>query len=61
MAKATAHYTKSGTLFTGKTHKMSGGAIHTGATHSSASKPVFHFKDLPTKIKTMIMKKKKGK
>jgi hypothetical protein len=59
MAKATAHYTKSGTLYTGKTHKMKGGAVHTGATHSSTSKPVFHMKDLPAKTRAII--KKKGK
>ena len=48
-------------LYTGKTHKMPDGSLHTGAKHTSASKPVFHFKDLSQKVRTMIMKKQKGK
>jgi hypothetical protein len=40
---------------------MPDGSLHTGAKHTSMSKPVFHFKDLPQKVRTMIMKKQKGK
>ena len=61
MAVGVKHYTKSGMLFTGKTHKMADGTLHTGAKHSSSSKPLFHFKDLPQKVRSMIMKKQKGK
>ena len=61
MVKGVPHYTKAGLLYTGKTHKMPDGSLHTGAKHTSMSKPVFHFKDLPQKVRTMIMKKQKGK
>lgn len=61
MPKSAKHYTKAGMLYTGKTHKMPDGSLHTGAKHTSMSKPVFHFKDLPQKVRTMIMKKQKGK
>ena len=61
MPAVSKHYTKAGMLYTGKTHKMPDGSLHTGAKHTSMSKPVFHMKDLPQKIRTMIMKKQKGK
>lgn len=61
MPQSAKHYTKSGMLYTGKTHKMPNGSLQTGAKHTSSSKTVFHFKDLPKKVQTMIMKKQKGK
>ena len=39
------HYLKNGTEFKGKSHKMKDGTLHTGATHT-ASKKLFHFKDI---------------
>ena len=41
--KGVPHYTKDGTLFSGKTHKMKDGALHSGATHTKASKPLLIF------------------
>ena len=53
--KGVPHYTKDGTLFSGKTHKMKDGALHSGATHTKASKPLFHFKELPKKVQKRIL------
>lgn len=46
MAKSSKHFLKTGTPFTGATHKMSDGTLHTGKTHTASSKPVVHMKDL---------------
>jgi hypothetical protein len=46
MAKGVKHYFKDGTEHKGGVHKMPDGSLHSGAKHSSASKPLFHMKDL---------------
>ena len=57
--KGVPHYTKSGTLFTGKTHKMKDGTLHSGKTHTKSSKALFHLKDLPKAVRNKIMKMRK--
>jgi hypothetical protein len=34
-------YTKAGTLYKGKKHKMSDGTYHTGAKHTASSKKLY--------------------
>tara|TARA_R100000231_G_scaffold44181_1_gene38274 strand:+ start:867 stop:1079 length:213 start_codon:yes stop_codon:yes gene_type:complete len=55
--KGVPHYTKSGTLFTGKTHKMKDGSLHSGATHTKSSKPLVHFKDLSKGLQKKLLVK----
>ena len=57
--KGVPHYTKDGTLFTGKTHKMKDGSLHSGATHTKSSKPLMHYKDLPKALKKKLITKHK--
>ena len=55
--KGVNQYTKSGTLFKGKTHKMADGSLHTGSAHTKSSKKLFHLKDLSATVKTKLKKK----
>ena len=59
--KGVPHYTKSGTLFTGKTHKMNG-ELHSGEKHTKDSKVLVHFKDLSKAMqKKLLVKHLKAK
>ncbi len=46
MAKKSKHYKRDGSVFSGKTHKMSNGELHTGATHTASSTRVYHYGEL---------------
>ena len=59
--KGVPHYTKDGTLFTGKTHKMADGTLHTGKSHTKSSEKLFHMKDLPKAVRNKLMKQMKNK
>ena len=51
MAKGVPHFFKDVSLFKGKSHKMDDGTVHSGKKHTSASKPLFHLKDLPKSVR----------
>tara|TARA_R100001510_G_scaffold41591_1_gene37967 strand:- start:498 stop:698 length:201 start_codon:yes stop_codon:yes gene_type:complete len=51
MARGVPHFTKDGSLFKGKMHKMKDGTVHTGASHTSSSKELFHIGDLPKPVR----------
>jgi len=56
--KGVPHYTKDGTLFTGKTHKMKDGTLHSGKTHTKSSVKLFHKNELSKAIRNKIMKQR---
>ncbi len=56
--KGVAHYKKDGTVYEGKgTHKDAKGKLMSGKTHTSASKFLFHMKDLPKPVQPKLKKK----
>jgi hypothetical protein len=55
MAKASKHYKRDGTEYTGGTHKMPDGKVHSGKTHGKTSVPLFHFDDLSKTAKEKVM------
>lgn len=56
MAKGVKHYFKDGREHKGGVHKMPDGSLHSGAKHSSASKPLFHMKDLSKTAQAKVKK-----
>ena len=58
--KGVKHYTASGAVHTGATHKMKNGTLHSGKTHTDASKKLFHYSGL-SKAAQAKTKIKKGK
>tara|TARA_R100001463_G_scaffold81114_1_gene135662 strand:+ start:669 stop:899 length:231 start_codon:yes stop_codon:yes gene_type:complete len=52
--KGVPHYTKSGKLFTGKTHKMKDGTLHSGASHTTRSVKLFHKNELPKSVQQKL-------
>ena len=57
--KGVPHYTKTGTLFTGKTHKMKDGSLHSGKTHTKSSEKLFHKNELSKAVRNKLMKMRK--
>tara|TARA_R110000772_G_scaffold135947_2_gene244527 strand:- start:793 stop:966 length:174 start_codon:yes stop_codon:yes gene_type:complete len=56
--KGVAHYKKDGTLYKGTgTHKDAKGNLMSGKTHTSASKNLFHMKELSKALQTKLKKK----
>jgi len=56
MAAKSKHYKKDGTVYTGKTHKMSSGVVHSGVQHRPSSIRLYHYTDLSKKAKEKARK-----
>ena len=50
--KGVKHYTKDGTVHTGKMHKMKNGVLHSGTTHTAKSVKLFHYGELSNRAQT---------
>ena len=53
------HYTKDGKEWKGNYHKMPNGQLHTNKTHTKTSVRLYHFDELPKKVRDKIKKAKK--
>ena len=49
--KGVKHYTRSGDLHVGGTHKMSDGSFHSGKSHGKTSVKLFHYGELSERAK----------
>ncbi len=49
--KGVKHYTRSGDLHVGGTHKMSDGSLHSGKSHGKTSVKLFHYGELSERAK----------
>jgi len=52
--KNVKHYTKTGKLWKGNTHKMPNGDLHTHKNHTDTSQKLVHFSGLSKKIQNKI-------
>lgn len=51
------HYTKDGKEWKGSYHKMPNGQLHTNKTHTKTSVRLYHFDELPKKVRDKMKKK----